>query len=212
MDRQKFINTLLDLTRKYHIKIQENGATKFYIYYNELFKWNKSINLISKNQQNNFITRHIIDSLSILNTLNTANGDKLMDLGSGNGLPGVPLAIMLTKNKIDLIESNMRKCVFLRHIKSCLELQNVSIICQKLSNLDNTMSKYNIILVRGVKILAKDKKTLTKMLERQGNLIIYGSAKSYLSLLNSDEKAEVLKGIDGRKIVNITRCYNQKII
>ncbi len=74
------------------------------------------------------------------------------------------------------------------------------------------MSKYNIILVRGVKILAKDKKTLTKMLERQGNLIIYGSAKSYLSLLNSDEKAEVLKGIDGRKIVNITRCYNQKII
>ncbi len=94
---------------------------------NELFdkyllilkEWNRKINLVQKNTLNDYFNRHIKDSLQITDFIN--KDDYIIDIGSGAGFPGVPLAIY-GYNKMLLCEKNYRKCIFLKILKERLKL------------------------------------------------------------------------------------------
>jgi 16S rRNA (guanine527-N7)-methyltransferase len=88
-------------------------------YIEELKKWNRSINLVQKDTLDNIWNRHIEDSLTLIDLLN--KGDRIIDIGSGAGFPGIPLVIHGFKN-ITLCENNYKKSTFLRHIRSFLKL------------------------------------------------------------------------------------------
>ena len=85
--------------------------------------WNKTYSLISKGQTQN-IKEHIEDSISVANHL----GESILDLGSGGGLPGIPLAICAPDKRIFLIESNSKKAAFLLHSTNVLKLKNTRIV------------------------------------------------------------------------------------
>ena len=85
--------------------------------------WNKTYSLISKGQTQN-IKEHIEDSISVVNPL----GESILDLGSGGGLPGIPLAICAPDKRIFLIESNSKKAAFLLHSTNVLKLKNTRIV------------------------------------------------------------------------------------
>ncbi|MFL2705262.1 MAG: 16S rRNA (guanine(527)-N(7))-methyltransferase RsmG [Gammaproteobacteria bacterium] len=88
-----------------------------------LASWNKKRNLISRNQTKN-IEEHLADSLSVSNLL----GKNIMDLGSGGGLPGIPLAIYNPQKNIYLVERNEYKASFLLHVITKLKLKNTKVI------------------------------------------------------------------------------------
>ena len=92
-----------------------------------LVAWNKTHNLISKKQAQN-IDDHIADSLIISPLLKKS----IVDLGSGSGLPGIPLAITNPNKEFYLIESNIKKSSFLLHTTSRLGLENTSVINQRI--------------------------------------------------------------------------------
>ena len=92
-----------------------------------LVAWNKTHNLISRKQAQN-IDDHIADSLIISPLLKKS----IVDLGSGGGLPGIPLAITNPNKEFYLIESNTKKSSFLLHITSRLGLKNTSVINQRI--------------------------------------------------------------------------------
>ena len=92
-----------------------------------LVAWNKTHNLISKKQAQN-IDDHIVDSLIISPFLKKS----IVDLGSGGGLPGIPLAITNPNKEFYLIESNTKKSSFLLHTISRLGLKNTSVINQRI--------------------------------------------------------------------------------
>ena len=96
-----------------------------------LVAWNKTHNLISKKQAQN-IDDHIVDSLTISPMLKK----NIIDLGSGGGLPGIPLAITNPNKKFYLIESNTKKASFLLHATSCLDLDNISVINQRIEKVE----------------------------------------------------------------------------
>ncbi|MBN8522428.1 MAG: 16S rRNA (guanine(527)-N(7))-methyltransferase RsmG [Rickettsiales bacterium] len=79
-------------------------------YQNLLLKWNKAINLISRNSQKDIWERHILDSLQLLKYIDFS--DMIIDIGSGGGFPGIVLSICGVKNTV-LIESDKKKSVFL---------------------------------------------------------------------------------------------------
>ncbi len=85
--------------------------------------WNKKRNLISRNQIKK-IEEHLADSLSVSGLL----GKNIMDLGSGGGLPGIPLAIQSPKKNIFLVERNEYKASFLLHATTRLNLKNTKVI------------------------------------------------------------------------------------
>ena len=111
-----------------------------------LLFWNKTHNLISRNQTNN-INDHIEDSLSVLGHL----GDVLVDLGSGGGLPGIPIAIKAPQKKVILVESNSKKSSFLLNTANKLNLTNVSVLHSRIEDIDPAhLPEGYEILVRAV--------------------------------------------------------------
>ncbi len=111
-------------------------------YIHLLRSWNKTHNLVSKSQENN-LQEHIEDSLSIFD--NTS--DTLLDLGSGGGLPGVPIAINGPNKRVFLIESNSKKSSFLLNATNKMDLKNVTVINSRVEDLhpDQLPVKFEII-------------------------------------------------------------------
>ena len=95
-----------------------------------LLKWNLTHNLVSKSQTNN-LDEHISDSLSIQPHL----GKNLIDVGSGGGFPGIPIAIVSEDKKIFLIESNSKKASFLLHTINKLALTNTKVLNTRVEEL-----------------------------------------------------------------------------
>lgn len=94
-------------------------------YLAELQQWNRAYNLTAVRDPLEMVPRHLLDSLSILPWL---RGRQLLDVGSGAGLPGIPLAIVEPARHWTLLDSNGKKARFLRHVVRTLGLENVSVI------------------------------------------------------------------------------------
>lgn len=204
MSEKDFIDSLITQAKAYKIPMRKTHANKLYVYYKELFTWNKSINLISKKEQEKFITRHIIDSIFPLNRLNFRKNDRILDIGSGNGLPAIPLSIMIPHISIDLVESNGKKCVFLRHIKAIIKAKNTKILQTRFEDLyHKSTKKYNYITVRGKKLTKKSIALTKKCLRKGGYLIIYGGRKAEKPFAKSGETFICFHSISNRTILMI---------
>jgi 16S rRNA (guanine527-N7)-methyltransferase len=93
--------------------------------------WNQAYNLTAVRDPQQMISRHLLDSLSVLPWLESSS---LLDAGAGAGLPGVPLAIMRPALQVTLLDSAGKKIRFLRHVKRVLGLTNVHIVQQRLES------------------------------------------------------------------------------
>ena len=90
-----------------------------------LIRWNRAYNLTGTSDPREILQRHILDSLSILPFL---QGDRVLDIGTGAGLPGVPLAICCPEREFHLLDSNGKKMRFLFEVKTRLRLANLVLI------------------------------------------------------------------------------------
>ena len=92
-----------------------------------LIKWNKAYNLTAVRNPNEMVSRHLLDSLSVVEYV-APYGDSWLDVGSGGGMPGVPLAILFPDRKFTLLDSNGKKTRFLTQVKLELKLDNLEVI------------------------------------------------------------------------------------
>ncbi|MDP0587986.1 MAG: 16S rRNA (guanine(527)-N(7))-methyltransferase RsmG [Candidatus Endonucleobacter bathymodioli] len=90
-----------------------------------LVKWNKTYNLTSVRDPVQMVSRHVIDSLSIAPFVKS---DNMLDIGSGPGLPGIPLAILYPDKLVSTLDSNGKKTRFMTHVKMELGLNNLTVI------------------------------------------------------------------------------------
>ena len=102
-----------------HIIVSRETYEKLCMFHKTLMKWQNSINLISKNTIKNVWERHFLDSAQLYKFVKGVEGN-IIDFGSGAGFPGLVLAIMGKKN-IHLVESDYKKCVFLKEIAMLTE-------------------------------------------------------------------------------------------
>ncbi len=93
-------------------------------------KWNKTFNLTALRNTEKMLTHHVLDSLAV--TPYVANAENLLDVGSGAGLPGIPLALVLPQLAVTVLDSNQKKTSFLKQAVIHLGLKNVTVVCSRL--------------------------------------------------------------------------------
>ena len=110
-----------------NLDVSRETFHKLETYKERLLLWNKKINLISKKSTDDIWSRHFLDSAQVFSTLTTGQ-TKLLDFGSGAGFPGMVLAIVATEKlplmKVEMVESDQRKAVFLRDTVRVLSLNS----------------------------------------------------------------------------------------
>ena len=109
-----------------------------------LNKWNKSYNLTAVRKPEQMITRHLLDSLSICPNL---RGKYILDVGTGAGLPGIPLAIAFPNRQFTLLDSNNKKTRFVTQAISELELSNVDVVQSRVENFQS-VELFDTIITR----------------------------------------------------------------
>ena len=113
-------------------------------------EWNSKINLISRQDMENFYIRHVLFSMSVSRLLNFAPGTTVIDIGTGGGFPGIPLAILYPEVSFSLLDSITKKIKVVAAVKEELNLQNVTPIN---SRSENYKGSFDFVIGRAVTAL-----------------------------------------------------------
>lgn len=132
------------------LKLDTSYAGKLLDYLDLLVRWNRTYNLTAIRDPHDMLTKHLLDSLAMHPYFTQRN---LADLGSGAGLPGIPLAIIRPDAEISLVESNGKKTRFLREAVRQLGLSNVSVLESRAESVAGD-GQYQAITARAMDRLA----------------------------------------------------------
>ncbi|NCO03763.1 MAG: 16S rRNA (guanine(527)-N(7))-methyltransferase RsmG [Alphaproteobacteria bacterium] len=139
---------------KYHgIIIPDEADHKLKAYLSLLQKWQSKINLISPQTLPNAWERHFIDSMQVSELL-TIDDKVIFDFGSGAGFPGLVLAMLNPDKKFTMVESDQKKCSFMRTVSRETELANVNIVCERIEDVSRE-TKPDVIMARALASLDK---------------------------------------------------------
>jgi 16S rRNA (guanine527-N7)-methyltransferase len=157
-------------------ELSENQIDLFRRLWNEFERGNKWVQLVSSNDLSRMPMRHFFDSIApILFGLIPQEG-KVLDIGSGGGLPGLPLAICYPKSTYTLVDSNRKKMTFVRHVVRTLSLNHVSVLTDRIENLlDNPEfeNSFDVCVARAVTSIEKLVVWATPLLKENGLLVCF---------------------------------------
>src|SRR5690554_971234 len=115
----------MEIIKKYFPKLTEDQINKFEQLKPLYEEWNEKINVISRKDLDNFYERHVLHSLAIANIIRFQPGTTILDVGTGGGFPGIPLAIMFPECKFHLVDSIGKKIKVVEGVVEALGLTNV---------------------------------------------------------------------------------------
>ena len=111
---------------KYFPEINLTQKKQFELLFSIYSEWNSKINVISRKDMDSFYERHVLHSLGIAKVLKFQSQSRILDVGTGGGFPGIPLAILFPKVQFELIDSIRKKIKVVQEIGSYLELKNIN--------------------------------------------------------------------------------------
>jgi len=162
-------------------------AVKFIL---ELTKWNRSYNLTAVRDPLQMVPLHILDSI-VLHPFITTKMQSIIDVGSGGGLPGIPLALAFPDRRFLLLDSNGKKTRFLSHIKMTLDLDNVEVVQ---SRVENFSGEFDLVTCRAFASLVDIAADVSHLVKNSGSIF---AMKSKQEVLDSKVGNIVFDGVHG---------------
>ena len=186
--------------KKYFPNLSQDQLEKFMRLVPIYKDWNSKVNLISRRDIENLFTNHILHSLSIVNIIEFESSTSVLDVGTGGGFPGIPLAIFFPNVKFTLLDSIGKKIKVVESVSKDLSLSNVTAINDRI---ENHFDKYDFILSRAV---AKMDKFYSLVNKNFNSKSINEIPNGIISLKGGDLKDE-LKDFKEKKIFDISEFF-----
>tara|TARA_Y100000814_G_C12359470_1_gene408885 strand:+ start:3058 stop:3675 length:618 start_codon:yes stop_codon:yes gene_type:complete len=180
-----------NLLERYHQELSSEKLEIFEKLFEIYFEINKKINLISRKDFENFYLHHIIHSLSITKfDLIKKNNTKIIDLGTGGGFPGIPLAIYFNKNNFILVDSIKKKINAVNNIIKKINLKNTNCINDRAENLNENA---DVIISRSVSSVDNIIEWTKSSLKTNGKLILLKGGNVNKELKNIRSRFTIYK-------------------
>ena len=191
----------MKLILKYFTNLTIEQIKRFeelYILYNH---WNAKINVVSRKDIDELYLKHVLHSLSIAKIIQFKKNTSILDVGTGGGFPGIPLAILFPECKFLLVDSINKKINVVEEITKSLKLTNVSFKAIRVEKLD---SKHEFIISRAVTKMNKFKKLVKGKISSENKNHI----KNGILYLKGGDLKDEMKNIN-HKIYNISDFFEE---
>lgn len=184
--------TLIAGAAQLGIELSERQAQQLIRVLDELDDWNQRMNLTAIKERGAQITKHLLDSLSVQPFL---HGERVLDVGTGAGFPGLPLAIVNPAKQFMLLDSTAKKLKFIEHVSRSLELPNVQTVHTRAENF-RPAQRFDIVLSRAVG-------PVEQFVKWAGHLVVGGGR--LLAMKGRHPEAELAKLPNGWKLAAVHR-------
>ncbi len=137
----------VQIINKYFPNLSEEQKSQFQQLENLYKDWNEKINVISRKDIDEFYERHVLHSLGIAKIMDFADGTKVLDIGTGGGFPGIPLAILFPNTEFTLVDSIGKKITVVKGVAESLGLKNVKAYPERAEKIKD---KFHFVVSRAV--------------------------------------------------------------
>lgn len=188
---QKYFN---DLTIE-----QLSQFAKLELLYND---WNSKINVISRKDINELYLRHVLHSLSIAKLISFKDDTCILDVGTGGGFPGIPLAILFPNCRFHLVDSIQKKITVVNNVVKELDLKNVKTSC---SRVEAISEKYDFVVSRAV----TNMKDFVSWIKFKINKNSFNDFKNGVLYLKGGDLEDELKSFKNVKTFELSEIFNE---
>lgn len=190
----------MELILKYFPNLTEIQINQFEALESLYKDWNTKINVVSRKDIDELYLRHVLHSLGIAKVMSFADNSSILDVGTGGGFPGVPLAILFPNCKFHLVDSINKKLKVINGVSEALDLQNIKTTHSRVEAIDDT---YDFIVSRAVTAMPEFTKWVKgKIAKRQIN-----SMKNGILYLKGGDLKDELKQYTTVKIFPLTDYF-----
>lgn len=193
---------LVEGSRQLGVVLDRKQLDAFWVYLITLQRWNRTYNLTAVKGEAEIISRHFLDSLSFASFLEDIPG-RVLDLGSGAGFPGLPLALLFPAVRFLLVEARQKKTLFLRHVVRLLGLNNVEVLhlhLHKGNDSTKISEAFEILVSRAVSVPDEVLPVAAEILAPGGSILLSATASSQEKIMESLSFYDMLQLRDVKKV------------
>ena len=193
----------MELILKYFPDLTETQIKQFsqlqYLY----MQWNAQINVISRKDMDNLYIKHVLHSLAIAKVITFSDGTKILDVGTGGGFPGIPLAILFPKVEFLLVDSIGKKIKVVNEVATSIGLKNLR---AQHTRAEQVVGQFDFVVSRAVTKMKVFQQWVRKRISTKQNNILFNG----ILYLKGGDLTEELKGIKNVDIYDIPNFFEEE--
>ena len=194
--------TFMELILKYFPHLTSDQINKFSRLESLYQDWNLKINVVSRKDIDELYLRHVLHSLGIAKIIEFKTGSKILDVGTGGGFPGIPLAILYPNSNFHLIDSIAKKIKVVNEVVEGLDLKNVKATQNRVENIKGT---YDFIVSRAVAAMPTFVHWTNGKISKKNN----HDLKNGILYLKGGDLTDELEGFNNARVYNLKDFYDE---